>query len=57
MSGYFVVIRAELFGNWVNANPDLKVKRSINLSSIQVFFTTLGSGLEIIQSQNRRPKL
>ena len=40
-----VVIRgwAGLFGNWVNANPGLKVNRSINLSSTQVFFTALGS--------------
>ena len=44
----------------VNANPGLKVNRSINLSSIQVFLTALGSGLlvwfEIIEKQKEGQK-
>ena len=31
MLGQFVVIRAGLFGNWVNGNPELKVNRNIYL--------------------------
>ena len=40
----------------VNANPGLKVNRSINISCIQIFFTAFVLCIfEIIQTQNRRP--